>query len=143
MPGGCGCAGGSCSCSIQAGAGLTITGTGNSTAPFIISVAPSPASIDLNNAGALDLSANSGYATLLVNLNANATSVILPTSGGRIDMLIKQGAGGSKTIVWPSALLWPGNVDPVLSTANAATDWITLIQAGGIWAGVLTAKALA
>lgn len=143
MPSGCGCAGSSCACAIQVGTGLTVTGTGNASAPFVISIAPSPGNIDINAAGPMDLSASGGIASIMVNLNANATSVLLPTTGGHIDILIKQGGGGSKTIVWPSALLWPGNVDPVLSTAAGAIDWITLVLAGGTWAGVLTAKALA
>jgi hypothetical protein len=141
MPGGCGCAGGSCGCAIQAGPGLVVTGTGNASAPFTITLAPTPSSIPIDVAGPLDLSAFGGYSTVLVNLNANATSVILPTAAvapGRIDLLIRQGAGGSRLITWPAAIVWPGGTDPVLTTTNNAYDWITLIQAAGTWAGVRT-----
>lgn len=141
MPGGCGCSGGSCGCSIVAGPGLVITGTGNASAPFVITLAPTADTIPVDLAGPLDLSSFGGYSTVRVMLNANATSVLLPTAGaapGRIDMLVVQGAGGSRTISWPAAVIWPGGTDPVLTTTNGATDWITLIQAGGVWAGIRT-----
>lgn len=138
MPGGCGCAGGSCSCTITAGPGLTITGTGNSSAPFQISVAPTPGSITLNTAGALDLSGNGGNSVVLVMLNANATSVVLPSTGGHIDLIIEQGTGGTHTVAWPAPVIWPGGTEPVLSTAVGARDWVTLAQAGTVWAGVRT-----
>lgn len=137
MPGGCGCAGGSCSCSITAGPGLTITGTGNSSAPFQISVAPQPGAIIVSAAGPLDLSGNGGNAVVAVTLNANATSVVLPTTG-HLDLLITQGTGGSHTIAWPAAVIWPGGTEPVLSTPLNAVDWFTLVNAGGVWAGVRT-----
>ena len=142
MPGGCGCAGVSCSCSITAGPGLTITGTGNSSAPFQISLAPQPGALTINSPGPLDLSGNGGSAVVQVTLNANATSVVLPTGGAHIDLLITQGTGGSRTITWPGPIIWPGGTEPVLSTAVGAIDWITLIQAGTVWAGVRTAANL-
>lgn len=141
MPGGCGCGGSSCGCSIIAGPGLIVTGTGNSSAPFQITLAPTANTVNVTVAGPLDLSSFGGYSTVLVNLSANATSVVLPTAGvapGRIDMLVQQGAGGSRLITWPAPIVWPGGTEPVLTTTNGAIDWITLIQAGGIWAGVRT-----
>ena len=138
MPGGCGCAGGSCSCTMTAGPGLVITGTGNASSPFQIGIAPSPGTITVASAGPLDLSANGGYASVLAILNANATSVVLPSQGGRLDLLVQQGTGGSRTITWPAPIIWPGGTEPVLSTSVGAVDWITLIQAGGIWAGIRT-----
>jgi hypothetical protein len=142
MPGGCGCAGNACSCTIQAGSGLIISGTGNSSAPFQISLAPSPDAIVISTAGPLDLSANGGFQSVMVTLNANATSVALPAQGGRIDMLVVQGTGGTHLITWPGPVIWPGGTEPVLSTAVGATDWITLIYAGGVWAGIRTAANL-
>lgn len=142
MPGGCGCAGGSCSCAITAGPGLLITGTGNASSPFTISLAPAPGTVTINAAGPLDLSANGGNAVVMVALNANATSVVLPSTGSHLDLLITQGGGGSKTITWPVAVIFPGGTDPVLSTAAAAVDWITLVRAGTVWAGVRTAANL-
>jgi len=142
MPGGCGCAGGSCSCTITAGPGLTITGTGNSSSPFQIGIAPAPSALVINAAGALDLSGNNGTAVIAVTLNANATSVVLPSQGGHLDILFTQGTGGSRTVTWPAAVIWPGGTDATLSTAVGSSDWITLIYAGSVWAGVKTGAAL-
>jgi hypothetical protein len=138
MPGGCGCAGGSCSCTVTAGPGLTISGTGNASSPFMISLAPSPGAITVAATGPLDLSANGGNSVVLVTLNASATSVVLPSTGGHLDILFIQGSGGSRTVTWPAAIVWPGGAEPVLTVANGAVDWITLVSAGGTWAGVRT-----
>lgn len=142
MPGGCGCAGGSCSCSITAGPGLVITGTGNASSPFQIGIAPAPSLIIHNAAGALDLSGNNGSAVVAVTLNANATSVLLPTAGGHLDILFTQGTGGSRTVTWPVAVIWPGGTDATLSTPVGSSDWITLIYVNSIWAAVKTGAAL-
>lgn len=143
MPGRCSCAGSSCSCQITAGNGLDVTGTGNASAPYVISLAPAQTIVNHATAGTLDLSGVGGYSSVLINLGANATSIALPAGGSRIDMLIRQASGGSHTITWPAIILFPGGTDPVLSTADGATDWVTIIQAGGVWAGVRTAAALA
>jgi hypothetical protein len=138
MPGRCSCAGNSCSCQIVAGNGVVITGTGNASAPYQISIAPQQSNIDHGSAGALDLSGVNGYGSILVNLNANATSVVLPASGARIDILFVQGGSGNNTVTWPAVVKFPGGTDPVITTGVGATDWVTLIQAGGQWAGVKT-----
>jgi hypothetical protein len=143
MPGRCSCAGSSCSCQITAGNGLSVTGTGNASSPYVVSLAPAQTDINHGTAGVLDLSQVGGYSSVLVTLAANATSVTLPPGGSHLDLLVVQAAGGSKTITWPAIVKFPGGTDPVLSTADGATDWITLIQAGGVWAGVRTAAALA
>lgn len=96
----------------------------------------------INTAGALDLSGNNGTAIVAVTLNANATSVVLPTQGGHLDVLVTQGTGGSRTITWPAAVIWPGGTDATLSTPVGSSDWITLLYANGIWAGVKTGAAL-
>jgi len=143
MPGRCSCAGSSCSCQITAGNGMSVTGTGNASAPYIISLSPTQNDVNHGTEGVLDLSGVGGYSAVLINLAANATSVNLPAGGSRLDLLIVQAGGGSKTIAWPAIVKFPGGTDPVLSTADGATDWVTLIQAGGVWAGVKTASALA
>jgi len=143
MPGRCSCAGSSCSCQIVAGNGLDISGTGNLSSPYTISIAPAQTIIEHTTVGSLDLSVLGGYASALVNLEANATTVTLPVNTARIDLLIVQGDAGSRTITWPAVVKFPGNISPVLSTPAASIDWITLIQAGGVWAGVLVGKALA
>lgn len=142
MPGGCGCAGGSCSCALTAGPGLVITGTGNASSPFSIALAPAPAALVINAAGPLDLSANGGISVVAVTLNANATSVVLPTNGGILHLLFTQGTGGSRTVTWPAAVIWPGGTDATLSTPVGSSDWIQMIYANGVWAGVKVGAAL-
>lgn len=137
MPGRCSCAGSSCSCSITAGPGVKVDGTGSAANPFIVSLAPSPAGIIQDAAGALDLSSYPGYANLLVTLNANATSLVLPAAGGVLELIILQGTGGSRVITWPAAIKFPGGTDPVLSTVVGRYDWVRLVYAGGVWVGQL------
>ncbi len=136
MPGRCSCAGSSCSCSVVQGNGITVTGTGSNDNPFVISQAASQATISVDVAGALDLSAYTGIASVLVTLNANATSLVLPTQG-TIELVILQGTGGSRTITWPASIKFPGGTDPVLSTVVGRYDWVRLVYAGNVWVGQL------
>lgn len=138
----CSCAGGSCSCLIIQGNGIRVSGTGNASAPYEISLAPAPNELTLSADGPLDLSAISGYASVLVTLDANATSMVLPAAGPHVDLLIKQGVGGSHTIAWPASVLFPGGVDPVLTAPVNSIDWITLVGVGALWVGNKTAASL-
>lgn len=132
----CSCAGNSCSCAIQAGSGVVVEGTGSANNPFIVSVAPTPGSFTQTDTGVLDLGALAPAAVARIILAASPTSVNLPGNGSRLDLLIVQDPVGGRTITWPAAVIWPGGTDPVLTATANAADWITLIQAGGVWAGV-------
>jgi hypothetical protein len=138
MPGRCSCAGSSCSCQIVPGNGITVDGTGNASAPYQISIAPQQNSITLASAGPLDLSNVNGYGSVLILLQANATSITLPTGGARLDLLIQQDATGSRSVTWPAVIKFPGGTDPVITSTANAISWVTLIQAAGTWAGVVT-----
>lgn len=132
----CSCAGNSCSCSVVAGAGIVVEGTGSSAAPFVVSVAPTPGSITVTDTGTLDLGSLTPAAVSRIVLQASPTGVNLPTNGSKLDLLIVQDATGGRTIAWPALIIWPGGTDPVLTATPNSSDWITLIQAGGVWAGV-------
>lgn len=136
MPGRCSCAGSSCSCSVVSGNGIQVRGTGSKDSPFVVELAATPATITLDTAGPLDLSAFSGIAAALVTLNASATSLLLPTSG-ILELAILQGTGGSRTIAWPASIKFPGGTDPVLSTISGRYDWVRLVYAGNVWIGQL------
>lgn len=136
MPGRCSCAGSSCSCSVVAGNGIQVRGTGSNDNPFIVELAATPSTITIDSAGPLDLSAFTGIASVLVTLNANATSLVLPTQG-IIELAVLQGTGGSRTITWPAAVKFPGGTEPVLSTAVGRYDWVRLVYAGNVWLGQL------
>lgn len=136
MPGRCSCAGSSCGCLVVGGNGMQVSGSGTATAPFMVSLAPAAGAI-VHTTGALDLSAYSGFASILVTLNANTTDLLLPPDGGVIELVILQGTGGSRTIAWPAAIKFPGGTNPVLSTVVGRYDWVRLVYAGGIWVGEL------
>lgn len=138
----CSCAGNSCSCSVVQGAGINVVGTGSAGSPFVVSLAPTPSDFVLAAPGALDLSGVGASAVARVLLQANATSVQLPTNGVRLDLLVTQDAVGGRTIAWPAAVIWPGGTDPVLTATANAADWISLIQAAGVWAGVKIGSAM-
>ncbi len=57
--------------------------------------------------------------------------------GGPCNLVLKviQGAG-PYTITWPAAVLWPGNIDPIISTGNAAVDIFTFYYDGTNYYGL-------
>jgi hypothetical protein len=138
----CSCAGNACSCTIKAGSGVVVEGIGSVNNPFVISVAPTPDTITQDDTGTLDLGQLAPAAVARILLHASPTSVNLPSNGSRLDLLIAQDSVGGRTITWPAAVIWPGGTDPVLTAAANATDWITLVHAGDVWAGVKIGSAL-
>jgi hypothetical protein len=132
----CSCAGNSCSCLVQAGSGVVVTGQGTSAAPYEISIAPSPGTVDFTSPGTLDLATLGVSAVVRITLSANASGITLPTNGSRLDLIFVQDATGGRTVTFPAAVAWPGGTDPVITATPLAADWITLVQAGGLWYGV-------
>ena len=51
---------------------------------------------------------------------------------------IVQGAGGSRTITWPSNVRWSGGTPPTLTTTAGAWDMVTLIWDGTYFSGTST-----
>lgn len=131
----CSCAGNACSCSVVQGAGIVVSGVGSASNPFTISVAPTPGSITVTDT-TLDLGSLTPAAVSRIVLQSSVTTVTLPATGAKLDLLFSQDGVGGRTVAWPAAVIWPGGTDPVLTATANATDWITLVQAGGVWAGV-------
>lgn len=135
----CSCAGASCNCTVQAGDGLAIQGIGNTSDPFVITVDRSTVSQDLTVDGLIDFSAATPGAFGVIGLGADASSISLPGhQHGHLQLLIRQDAPG-KTITWPSNVLWPDGIEPVLSTNTGEMDWIDLRRVGDYWVGRLVA----
>ena len=78
--------------------------------------------------------------TPLVFLNLN-TSTTLSLTGAQVGVYIfkiTQGAGGSKTVTFPSNVKWAGGTPPTLTTTAGAWDIITLIWDGTYFSGTST-----
>ncbi len=61
------------------------------------------------------------------------------------EMVITQGTGGNKTVIWPGDVKWDNGVAPVLSTTAGAIDRIAFVtyNGGANWYGDLIGKAYA
>jgi len=60
-----------------------------------------------------------------------------PANKGKVTLIIKQDGVGSRTIDWSGVtVLWPGNVEPTLTTTAAAVDIVTFIYDGSSWLGL-------
>lgn len=70
-------------------------------------------------------------------INSNVQYVVLggnrtftfatPQDGGRYILILKQDATGSRTVTFPSNVLWAGGTPPTLSTAANTVDIITFV----------------
>lgn len=54
-----------------------------------------------------------------------------PTVGQEFAVILIQDATGGRTVTWPSGILWPGGVIPVLSTAPNAVDIFRFLYISG------------
>jgi len=77
-----------------------------------------------------------------VSLTANITTTTIsnpPASGtyGEIIIRLKQDATGSRTVVWPASVKWPGGTAPVITAAANSVDRVVLstIDGGTTWDG--------
>lgn len=133
----CGCGGSNCSCLITNGQGITVTGTGNETDPYVVAIGSPLVQRTVTTPQAIDLASLVGDVVLVLELSGNITAIALPTAAGtRIDVVILRDSL-TRTIAWPINILWPGNVEPVLS-AVGARDWIVLRNiGGGFWVGAV------
>jgi len=83
-----------------------------------------PVAINWNNG-------NVQYVTIAANRTVTFAN---PKEGARYVLAIKQPAGGSKTITWPT-ITWRGGTAPTLTTTANKTDLITLIYINGVYYG--------
>lgn len=63
----------------------------------------------------------------------------------QLTLILKQDGVGTRTITWPSNVLFPSGTDPTLSTIAGAYDIVSLVSydGGALWFGVLGGKAFA
>lgn len=74
---------------------------------------------------------NVQYVTIQSNRTPTFTN---PKEGGRYELIVIQGTGGSKLITWPT-IKWRGGTAPTLTTTAGKADIITLIYANGSYYG--------
>jgi len=84
---------------------------------------------DNGNIQQLDLGSASGDVTLTLSN---------PTTGATYRVLILQGAT-ARDVVWPAAVKWPGDLDPVLSNTDTDTDALELYFDGTNYYGSIPA----
>lgn len=64
----------------------------------------------------------------LLTLTGNVTLTLSnPGDGGRYVLLLDQDGTGGRTVTWPAAVLWPGNVAPTITATASHGDLVTLI----------------
>jgi hypothetical protein len=54
------------------------------------------------------------------------------SKSGFLTLLLIQGSGGLKTVIWPATIRWPGGVAPTLTTSEGAHDIISCFYSGTI-----------
>ncbi len=134
MPG-CNCPGQSCGCAIQAGPGVNMTGTGTASNPFIVGMDIRAITIEQSAAGSLDLSSYVGDLAVTVNVSANITDVILPSSPGTQFDLVLMTITTGRAIAWPADIRWVGGAAPTLRPTVGKGAWVRLRQTAGFWVG--------
>lgn len=121
----CTCPGSSCNCILQAGAGTSVEGAGTDRDPYVISAEPTYALLMFTEEGDLDLSPYDSGTVIRLELQADATGVIItPQVGLVLELVIEQ--GGGFTITWPSTFLFPGGTPPTLSSGVDEVDYLRL-----------------
>jgi hypothetical protein len=75
-----------------------------------------------------------------LTLTANCTLTLTGATadkGCSIWVLLRQDGTGSRTVIWPASVEWPGDVTPTLATAANAVDIFALltIDGGTVWYG--------
>ena len=77
--------------------------------------------------------ANAQYVTLAGNRTLEFDN---PVEGVAVVLMLIQDGTGGRTVTWPAAIKWPGNVEPTLSTGAADIDALVFIYLNGAWHGV-------
>jgi hypothetical protein len=135
----CQCAGNACNCQIVAGDGVIISGTGNASAPYQIAVASQYIPVSVPTNGPVDVSTAVTGSVVHLTMNANVTSLTLPTTAGlRIDVVIQHVVAGT-TVTWPAGIWWEGGAAPAQATGANRTDWFSFRRVGSNWVGALLA----
>jgi len=77
-----------------------------------------------------------------LTLGANTTIALVGATSAvacSLSLYIIQDGAGSRTIIWPASVKWPGGIAPTLSTAGGKIDLIVLetLDGGATWFGAL------
>lgn len=69
--------------------------------------------------------------TQAVTLGGNRTfSFLNAQKGAHFTLILKQDATGSRTVIWPQSVHWPGVTLPILTTTANRKDYITFFYDG-------------
>jgi hypothetical protein len=72
--------------------------------------------------------------TQAVTLHGNRPIVFTNGQKGTIyRLIISQDATGSRTVLWPSSVRWPGNTPPVLTATASKTDYLSFFFNGALY----------
>lgn len=97
---------------------------------------PEPASLQPLTAGAaIAWDLINPIATVTLGAAANVFTFNNGRAGGTYVLILKQDGTGSRTVTWPSAVKWPGNVAPVLTTTASRADVFSFVYDGTVYYG--------
>lgn len=93
--------------------------------------------IDGGNAGtAKTINFGIGYAHKLLLDSSNCTLTFLgPKSGKVYSIFLIQDTTGGRTVTWPSSVVWPGGVAPILTSGANKGDLVILYYSGSKYYG--------
>jgi hypothetical protein len=67
---------------------------------------------------------------------ANCTATFVnPNQGEENFLVLKQDSVGSRTMTWPTGILWKGGVAPTLTTTASKTDVVHIVYDGANYYG--------
>jgi hypothetical protein len=83
--------------------------------------------------------------TYLATLTGNITSLVLPSQpyaleSGTVTLVLKQDATGSRTVSWPSSVLWPEGLKPQPQPTANSLSVFHLLWTGQNWLGLVGGK---
>lgn len=73
---------------------------------------------------------NGGFATVTLAGNRTLDNPTNMKAGASYILIVKQDGTGTRTLAYGTAYLWPGNIDPVLTTAINSVDILTFVSDG-------------
>lgn len=100
-----------------------------------------PASLQTLTAGAtITWDLINPVATVTLGSAANVFTFRNGRAGGTYVVILKQDGSGSRTVTWPSAVVWQGGVTPTLTTTASKVDVVYLVYDGTVYYGSLGAN---
>lgn len=97
---------------------------------------PEPASLQTLTAGAtITWDLINPVASVTLGAAANAFTFQNGRAGGTYILIVRQDSNGSRTVTWPSAVRWPGNTAPTLTTTASRADVFSFVFDGTVYYG--------